>query len=142
MILLFLFLVCVVAAGPGLWFWARALVRGRWRYSPGWFAGTAVLLLLATGVTYLVGALAGASLDPAEACAARGQIYDGAYITEHFDEQTRVFPLRNACNADYDLVPAWVNPALVVLPLPAVICLVFCGRLTVIHRRRTEKDPQ
>ncbi|WP_326754579.1 hypothetical protein OIE73_25330 [Streptomyces hirsutus] len=25
----------------------------------------------------------------------------------------RLFPLHNKCNAEYDLVPAWVNPAIV-----------------------------
>ncbi|MCI0383744.1 hypothetical protein [Streptomyces sp. CNQ085] len=136
--LLLVLLIFVVPAGPGLWFWGRSLAGGRWRRSAGWFAGTAVLLLLGTGITYLVGSMAGASLDPEEACHAAGQTYDRAYRRAHFEENTQWFPLHDRCHADYDLVPGWVNPVLVVLPVLAVACLAYAVRLAVIHRR-TEK---
>lgn len=38
-----------------------------------------------------------------------------------------------------DLVPAWVNPALVILPLLAAACLAVAVRLA-IARRRTSLD--
>jgi hypothetical protein len=134
-------LLFVVLAGPGLWFWFRSLTGGRWRHSAGWFAGTAVMLLLGTGVTYVIGSLTGASLDPEEACHAAGQIYDGAYRTTNFDEYTQWYPLHNKCHAGYDLVPGWVNPALVVLPVLALACVAYSIRLAVIHRR-TKKGTQ
>ncbi|GAA3007600.1 hypothetical protein [Streptomyces fulvorobeus] len=140
--LILLALLLLLLAGPGLWFWGRSLATGRWRQSAGWFAGTAVLLLVATGTTYLVGSMAGTSLDPEESCHAVGQNYDRAYIREHFEEQTRWFPLRDACNADHDLVPVWVNPALVALPTLAVASLVYSARPALRHRQRTKKDTQ
>ncbi|GAB2650637.1 hypothetical protein [Kribbella swartbergensis] len=122
-----LLLAFVVLASPALWLWGRALVNGTWRRSAGWFVGTAVLLLLGTGVTYVVGSLAGASLDPEEACHADGQVYDRVYRRENFDEYTRWFPLHDRCHAGYDLVPAWVNPTLVVLPGLALACLAYAA---------------
>ncbi|MCF4140131.1 hypothetical protein L1856_29840 [Streptomyces sp. Tue 6430] len=122
----------------GLWFWSRPLFSGTWRRSPAWFTWSAVLLLLGTGVTYLVGSLAGASLDPEEACHEAGQTYDRAYRRANFDEYTRWFPLHDKCHAGYDLVPAWVNPALVVLPVLALLCLAHAVRLAVGLRRTKE----
>ncbi|MFJ5832063.1 hypothetical protein [Streptomyces sp. NPDC093089] len=119
-------------------FWLRPLFAGTWRRSPGWFVWSALLLLVTTGVTYLVGSLAGASLDPEEACHNAGQTYDRAYRRANFDEYTQWFPLHDKCNAGYDLVPAWVNPTLVVLPALALLCLGYAIRLAVT-RSRTEK---
>ncbi|MEU7024123.1 hypothetical protein ABZ990_26185 [Streptomyces sp. NPDC046203] len=142
MLLLMLFVVFVVATGPGLWFWGRSLGRGSWRHSAGWCAGSAALLIVATGFVYLAGALSGASLDPEEACHARGQRYDYPYVDAHFEETSRWFPLRNPCDAGYDLVPAWVNPALVALPVLAVVCLAFSVRLAVTRRRRAKQGAE
>lgn len=61
---------------------------------------------------FFVGAAAPA-LDVGEQCAAAGQIYDRTYQIEHIGESGKLFPMHNKCNAKYDLVPAWVNPALV-----------------------------
>ncbi|MEV0303039.1 hypothetical protein [Streptomyces prasinus] len=123
----------------GLWFWSRPLLSGTWRRSPAWFAWSALLLLLGSGITYLVGSLAGASLDPEEACHRVGQTYDQAYLDAHFEEHTRWFPLYNKCHAEYDLVPAWVNPALVALPVLALLCLAHAVRLAVVRRRTGKK---
>ncbi|MEU4153554.1 hypothetical protein [Streptomyces sp. NPDC026659] len=125
--------------GPGVWRWARALADGRWRHSAAWFSGTAALLLMATGVTYLSGALAGASLDPEEACHADGQTYDAAYRRAHLDAYTRWFPLHDKCNAGYDLVPGWVNPALVTLPVLAVACVAYGVWLGTAGRRTSSQ---
>jgi hypothetical protein len=124
---------------PGLWFWARSLLRGTWRRSAAWFAGTSVLLLFAACFTFLLGVTAGASLDTEEACHQRGQRYDHAYLDEHFEETARLFPLRKPCNADYDLVPAWVNPVLVAFPVPAAGSLAYSGRLVVVRLRRSRE---
>ncbi|MFI2426237.1 hypothetical protein ACH5A7_19410 [Streptomyces sp. NPDC018955] len=119
----------------GLWFWSRPLLSGTWRGSPAWFGWSAVLLLLGAGAGYLVGSLAGASLDPEEACHRAGQTYDRAYRRAHFEEYTRWFPLHDKCHAGYDLVPVWVNPVLVVLPVLALLCLARAVGLTVKRLR-------
>ncbi|GHH95728.1 hypothetical protein [Streptomyces capillispiralis] len=123
----------------GAWLWSRPLFSGSWRHSPAWFASSALLLLLCAGVTYLVGSLAGASLDPEEACHRAGESYDRAYRRANFEEYTRWFPLHDKCHAGYDLVPAWVNPVLVALPALALGCLAYAGGLIVV-RHRTERS--
>ena len=141
LLLLLLFLLVLVLVGPALWFWCRSLAGGRWRHSAGWFVLMAVLLVLGAGVTYLVGSLAGGNLDPEEACHARGQNYDRAYRTANFDEYTQWFPLHDKCHAGYDLVPGWVNPTLVLLPVLAVACLAYAVRLAVLQRRTKKGTP-
>ncbi|WP_327350462.1 hypothetical protein [Streptomyces sp. NBC_01304] len=130
-----LIVLIVVLLFAGLW--SYPLFTRKWRRSPLWYAMNAVLLLLGTGITYLIGALAG-GLDTEEACHGAGQTYDSAYRSAHFAEFGQWYPLHERCNAGYDLVPAWVNPTLAVLPLLAVLCLAFSGRLAVIHRRAAE----
>ena len=127
----------------GLWLWARPLVIGRWR-TPGWFIGTAGCVVVTAAVTWVIGATAGASLDPEESCHAAGVTYDNAYRSVHWREPSRWFPLHNKCNATYDLVPAWVKPALVLLLLLATICLGVAVWLAVAGlraRKATQSVP-
>ncbi|TLM83227.1 PAS domain-containing protein [Pseudarthrobacter sp. NamE5] len=90
----------------------------------GWLA----LSMLSAFLLFLVffqGAAAG-GLDVAEACALRaGQPYDHEYRRLHKDEQLQLFPLTTKCNAEYDLVPPWTNPALAVLALLMVACFAM-----------------
>ncbi|MFB7594126.1 hypothetical protein [Streptomyces sp. NPDC056160] len=128
-------LLCLaVPVLPVLWLWGRPLFTGRWK-SAGWFTGTAVLCTAAGAVTWLVGALAGTSLDAEEACHRDGAFYDSAYRAAHAQEGERWFPLHDRCSATHDLVPSWVNPALVVLPLLALVCLGVAVRMAVLQRR-------
>ncbi|MCW5253617.1 hypothetical protein [Streptomyces sp. SHP 1-2] len=122
-----------------LWFWSRPLFSGTWRRSPPWFAWSALLLLLGAGITYLVGSLAGASLDPEEACHRVGETYDRAYRRANFREYTRWFPLHDKCHAGYDLVPAWVNPVFIALLVLALAALVHAVGLTIVQRRTKQK---
>ncbi|MEV4542951.1 hypothetical protein [Micromonospora echinaurantiaca] len=117
-----------------LWLWVRPVFAGRWK-NPGWFVGTAGICAVATAVTWFLGAFAGSSLDAEESCHAAGVTYDDAYRSAHWREPSRWFPLHNKCNATHDLVPAWVNPALVVLPLLAAACLGLAVWLAVVRRR-------
>ncbi|MGW7577829.1 hypothetical protein [Streptomyces sp. NPDC054765] len=124
-----------------LWLWTRPLFTGRWK-TPGWFVGTAGLCIIATVVTWFIGAFAGTSMDPEESCHASGTTYDRTDRSIHWQEPAQWFPLHDKCNATYDLVPAWVNPALVLLPLPAITCLAMAVWLTVANRltkSRTKK---
>jgi hypothetical protein len=123
-----------------LWLWGRPLLDGRWR-KPGWFVATAAFCVAAGAATWLIGAVAGPSLDPEESCHAAGTTYDYAYRSAHWRESSRWFPLHNRCNADYDLVPAWINPGLVLLVLLAAACLCAAVWLTAANQR-TKKDPE
>ncbi|MEH1169774.1 hypothetical protein V6V47_30780 [Micromonospora sp. CPCC 205539] len=117
-----------------LWLWVRPLLNGRWR-TPGWFIGTAGLAVGAAAVTWFVGAFAGASMNAEESCHAAGATYDSAYRSTHWQEPSRWFPLHDKCNATHDLVPAWVNPALVLLPLLAITCVGVAVWLGVGRQR-------
>ncbi len=65
-------------------------------------------------IAFFVGIFAGGhEID--ETCASAGQPIDEQYRAEHWREPGRLFPLHNKCNADYDLVPAWVNPTIVIV---------------------------
>ncbi|MEV5999036.1 hypothetical protein AB0M25_07035 [Streptomyces griseomycini] len=87
-------------------------------------------------VVWFWGAWSG-GLDVAETCRLlHGQEFDPDYRGEHPDEPLRVFPLHNRCNASYDLVPAWINPALVCLAVTAAGCFVS-GTVAVVARSRT-----
>ncbi|MFJ1805317.1 MULTISPECIES: hypothetical protein [unclassified Streptomyces] len=87
-------------------------------------------------ITWFWGVWSG-GLDVAETCTLlRGQKYDYAYRAEHWREPTRAFPLHNKCNASYDLVPAWINPALVLFAAIAVGSLLAAVCTTVVWVRR------
>jgi len=133
-------IVCsLLAAAPVLLvlrLWGRPLFTGRWR-SPGWFLGTAGGCVVAAVVTWFIGAFSGSSLDPEESCHAAGVTYDEVYRSAHWREPSQWFPLHNKCNAAYDLVPAWVNPALVLLLLLAIACLGMAVWLALANQRTT-----
>lgn len=90
------------------------------------------LALVSFGVMVLVflyGVSAG-GLDAQEACAAQHQIYDHQYRSENWQEPGRLFPMHDRCNAGYDLVPEWINPALVA---SGVLMLAFLATGTVLR---------
>ncbi|MGW5561523.1 hypothetical protein ACWER9_30435 [Micromonospora sp. NPDC003944] len=121
-----------------LWLWIRPLLTGRWK-TPGWFLATAGLAIVATAVTWFLGAFAGPFMSSEESCRQAGVSYDRDYRAVHWRESSRWFPLHDRCNATYDLVPAWVNPALVLLSLLAVLCIGVAVWLAVVryHTRRS-----
>ncbi|MFI7553830.1 hypothetical protein ACIBQ2_29310 [Micromonospora sediminimaris] len=122
-----------------LWRWGRPLLAGPWK-TPGWFLATAALCAVAAGVTWFIGAFSGSSLDAEESCRAVGVTYDGAYRSTHWQEPSRWFPLHNKCNATYDLVPAWVNPTLVLLLLLATACLGATVWLWIANQRAKTRE--
>lgn len=96
-------------------------MRGR---HPGPWAVLSVLSATTTGAVYFVGMFSGGhEID--ETCAQVGEAYDPTYRSTHWQEPGRWFPLHNRCHAGFDLVPAWVNPALVLLALVTVACVVL-----------------
>ncbi|MFY1573555.1 hypothetical protein ACN26Z_01515 [Verrucosispora sp. WMMD703] len=132
----------LLVAAPALlvlWLWGRPLLAGRWK-TPGWFLATAALCAVATVVTWFIGAFPGSSLDAEESCRAAGATYDDAYRSTHWQEPSRWFPLRNKCNATYDLVPAWVNPTLVLLLLLTTTCLGATVWLGIANQRAKTRE--
>ncbi|MFD8078714.1 hypothetical protein ACFV3E_39415 [Streptomyces sp. NPDC059718] len=98
-------------------------------------------LLLATGtsaatfVTWAYGTFSG-GMDVRETCElVAGEHYDPGYRAAHFQEFAQVFPLHNKCNASYDLVPGWVNAAVLVLALATVVLVGKALAGTVNHFR-------
>ncbi|GAB2443177.1 hypothetical protein [Streptomyces incanus] len=107
---------------------------GSWQ-RPLWWTRLWSVSLLVGCVAWVRGALSG-GFDVGETCAyAHHQMYDSAYRAVHLAESQRLFPLHNKCNAEYDLVPAWVNPTVVncaafVLLATAVLLWFGVRRLT------------
>ncbi|GAA3907040.1 hypothetical protein GCM10023084_69110 [Streptomyces lacrimifluminis] len=93
------------------------------RLSPLAWLAVAVASSFLLGITYFVGMFSGGhEID--ETCASVGRPMDDQYRAEHWREPGQWFPLRNKCDADHDLVPVWVNPAVVVLALLTGVCVV------------------
>ncbi|MFB8773461.1 hypothetical protein [Streptomyces broussonetiae] len=122
-----------------VWKTVRGVPGRRWR-RPGWWVFPAVVLVGVGCVTWFVGAFAG-GLDVGEECARRGVRYDDDYRAEHWREPSQWFPLHNRCNADYDLVPAFVNPTLVVVAVLLVGCVVAAVVVAVAGRRERVGRP-
>ncbi|GII52489.1 hypothetical protein Pth03_08780 [Planotetraspora thailandica] len=124
MLLLFVPLVVLAALAWGAWGSVRA-VRNRAWAAPGTWARSGVLAGAGTLLFYGYGLLTTLAYDIGETCTQlRGQTYDDAYRAAHWREPSQWFPLHNRCNADYDLVPAYVNPTLVVLAAVTLGCVI------------------
>ncbi|WP_405769106.1 hypothetical protein [Streptomyces sp. NBC_01538] len=92
------------------------------RLGPLAWLALAVASSFLLGITYFIGMFSGGhELD--ETCASVGQTVDQRYRDEHWREPGQWFPLHNKCNAGYDLVPVWVNPAVVILASLFVVCV-------------------
>jgi len=101
--------------------WSRARA-GRWR-RPGWFAQAGCTSFYLLTLAWMRGFLAG-GLRTDKDCLVHQQPYDEAFREAHQVEQFRFFPLTNSCNATYDLVPVWVNPAVVVFGVLLLVSVV------------------
>lgn len=84
------------------------------------------LTLLSTFLLFLVfcQGIFASGKDIDETCAAAGEELDQEYRLQNAHEPLQLFPLHDKCNALYDTVPAWTNPALVVL---AILTVSFFG---------------
>jgi hypothetical protein len=91
----------------------------------GFWLNLTVLSAFLLFVVFFQGAAAG-GLDVGEACGQAGQSYDHVYRSQNAHEQLQLFPLTTKCNAQYDLVPAWTNPALAIL---AILTVSFFGAM-------------
>jgi hypothetical protein len=122
-----------------VWRMIRGLRAGDWR-RPGWFGHAAWASFVLLMLVWLSGAFAG-GLDMEETCRFQHhEPYDDTYYRSHREEYFRLFPLSRKCNADYDLVAAWVNPTVAVLFLLFVAALTGLGWATVRRRTRSTKE--
>ncbi|WP_350003993.1 hypothetical protein [Pseudarthrobacter sp. WHRI 8279] len=87
---------------------------------PGWIL-LGIFSAFMVPILLFIGIFAG-GLDDEESCEiSRHQAYDREYRMTHPEHAGRtIFPLSNKCNADYDMVPFWMNPAVVGFALLAV----------------------
>ena len=93
-------------------------VRGRARIA-------VVVTSLCAGLVYSFGLLS-SPYDAVETCREHGERFDDSAAFDPYRED--LFPLSSKCNASFDLVPAWVNPALLaLLSLVAVSAAVLIG---------------
>lgn len=120
----------------GAWTTVRAIRAKAFRAAGTWLR-LAVLAGSATLLMYGFGAIVGSAFDTAETCEQTfGQRYDEAYRGAHWREPGQWFPLHNKCNAEYDLVPSYVNPSVVVLAAVAVGSVGVASVLAVRRRAR------
>jgi len=99
------------------------VVRWAWRWT--------LLSFLAFGGVYFLGWFVTWNWDTFEKCEIfRDQRYEPAIA-----ELSANFPFKNTCNADYDMVPAWLNPTIVVLGVAAVLS-VACLIGASVHRKQ------
>lgn len=87
--------------------------------NPLFWAWTMIVSLVLAAAVWMHGVWSG-GLDVKEECELRGQAWDDEYRQLNLEESGRFFPLHDKCNADYDLVPFWINPAVVLLALLAL----------------------
>ncbi|MET9763442.1 hypothetical protein ABZ016_31100 [Streptomyces sp. NPDC006372] len=120
----------------------RAVRAGRWSRPRTWLSLGVACVSTGVGgfvVAYLTGIFSG-GLDVQEACVyGHGVRYDDAFREAHAQEFNRWFPLHSKCNEDFDLVPAWVNPAIVFFVLLAAIG-VLCLAAAVVTALRTRRN--
>lgn len=93
-----------------------------------------VISIVALGIVFVRGAISG-GWHIRKTCMAAGEIYDEDYRSQNWQEPTQIFPMSNKCNANFDLVPFWINPALVFFALLALTCLTL---LTVSSIQRAK----
>ncbi len=120
----------------------RAVRAGRWGRPRTWLSLGVACVSTGVGgffVAYLTGILSG-GLDVEEACVhGHGVRYDDAFREAHAKEFNRWFPLHSKCNENFDLVPAWVNPAIVFFALLAAIG-VLCLAAAVVTALRPRRN--
>ncbi|MFE6686397.1 hypothetical protein ACFVFQ_07935 [Streptomyces sp. NPDC057743] len=113
------------------------------RRRTGWLLlalATVPVSLLGLLVSYAIGLFSG-GLYVDKSCRLQQESYDGAYRSQHAAETDRWFPLHNKCNADFDLVPSWVNPALAICATLLTVSIITIIVATVAHLRAPKPRP-
>ena len=89
-----------------------------WRHAAVGLAGFSVLV-------YGFGLLLVGGSEWAETCISRGVRFDPDY-----EFGKGLWPLSRPCNAEYDLIPSWINVAVALLVAGTLVCLVVTVRLS------------
>ncbi|OKI04844.1 hypothetical protein A6A06_09015 [Streptomyces sp. CB02923] len=137
-------LAVIVIAAWCVWSVWSAIVAVKWAVTgvwrrPRWWVHVTSALFFADVLVWLRGALSG-GLNTEKICRfAHHTVYDPSYRERHGDGLWNVFPLHNHCNAQYDLVPAWVNPTVGVLTVCTVVALCGAVRSVTVRRKRHEE---
>ncbi|MEV7087828.1 hypothetical protein AB0O07_18355 [Streptomyces sp. NPDC093085] len=108
-------------------------IRGLLRPSP--LTALSFVAFLNAVTVWLLGFSRG-GLDLRESCERDGHVFDDVWNGTHYQESQNLFPLHAKCGAAVDLVPAWVNPAIVFLLLLSIGCLYAAVHLTVRENAR------
>lgn len=96
----------------------------------------ATYALLAATAAYLWGAWHLFAWNISDVCSIRsGTAYDPVY------DQVTLWPLSRRCNASFDLVPGYVNPAVAVLLAAAVLSVAAVTGVASANRRRPPSSP-
>ncbi|RJQ78451.1 hypothetical protein D5S17_12925 [Pseudonocardiaceae bacterium YIM PH 21723] len=101
---------------------------------PAAAAGAGILLAFVYFSSIWVG-----GLDIAETCELRGESWDGIYHNQHERDGLLV---HQWCNQHYDLMPVWVNPALVILWVLAGFSVLMVLYTALVRARDFEEDPE
>jgi hypothetical protein len=129
---------------PALWSWFRIVQRAcqrRWR-RPGWY-GRVLWTASYTAACLWIWASMSRGLTPNSQeldCRIAGQSFDPAYFYDHRGPLPPLL-VSSPCNATYDLVAAWINPAIVIcLILGTVALAVLVASAARRATTRTEPD--
>lgn len=125
----------IVGVGAGI----RAARARTWARPRTWLslsAGCTSVGITGFLAAYLTGLVSQGGLDAEETCLhGHGARYDAAYVDAHAAEFRQWFPLHFRCNPEVDLVPSWVNPAIVVFALLTAIGVLCVARATMLSLR-------
>ena len=95
-----------------------------------------VASFLVTFFAYFVG-FAAPGLDLVEKCGLTGEVYNIIPGSAKHLQGQQFFPLHAWCNGSYDLVPAWVNPAVAVFGISTLIAIA-CSVASAARRRAAD----
>jgi hypothetical protein len=111
-------------------------LRDRSWQGPLWWARLCSVALFAGFATWIWAEFR-TGLDEHDTCQfVHHEYYDAAYADAHAAEFRKLFPLHDKCNAQFDLVPSWVNPFLVVCAVVVTAAVAVLLRFGITHLTR------
>ncbi|MFJ3929411.1 hypothetical protein [Streptomyces sp. NPDC090029] len=103
---------------------------------PRWWVQAACAFTFTGTVAWLSGLFSQSGLTEKEdACRLDGADYDSGFAEARSGDSRHLFPLHDWCSAHHDLVPAWVNPTVVICA--ALALLAVLGAVWVAIDKRT-----
>ncbi|SDD49797.1 hypothetical protein SAMN05660690_4386 [Geodermatophilus telluris] len=103
---------------------------------------TAVLALLLLLALCLLGGCQTFAWDVGETCTlVEGQTFDLGFWAAHRSDSL-LPPYSSPCNADFDRVPGWLNPAIAVTAGACAVAATGHAACRLVARRRTAHPPR